>query len=260
MEIQGYNEWVTKYLILFFGALVVLLISIQITNLPAGRQVPKSQVPNNNQIPNYKVVFTSPSSFPSPKLRRGIKGEVKDFPFTVQAPTGEWGDPIFQDGCEEAAALMLHCGLQTADCRLQNGEIDKEWAREEIIKMSTGPADTSAKDTAERFFGDIKYQIVNLKSKEELKNGVWIVPMDGTKLGNPYYTAPGPERHMILVIGYDVKTDELITNDPGTKRGRGYRYKLDVFWNAIRDYPTGDHEPITEVNKNAILVMEPASE
>jgi len=189
------------------------------------------------------------------------KIEIKNFPFTVQAPNGDWGNPIFQDGCEEASTLMIKCALNSDLCLVKSGVIDKEWAAAEIIRISGweketygSSTDTSAKDTAKRLLGDINYEVKELKSSEELKNGVWIFPMDGRKLGNPYYTAPGPERHMILVIGYDSATDEVITNDAGTKRGKGYRYDRKIFWEAIRDYPTGDHEPIIGIEKKGILI------
>jgi len=198
--------------------------------------------------------------FNSPLTLRGETPKVLEFPFTVQAPLGEWDNPIFQDGCEEAAALMLQCAVGSVQCPVTNGDIDKNWAREQIIKMSDGPADTSAEDTAKKYLTNIKYQIINLESVEDLKSGIWIVPMDGRKLGNPYYTAPGPERHMILVIGFDPRTNEVITNDAGTKRGRGYRYNLDVFYNAIRDYPTGNHEPIITEVKTGILLSGLATE
>ena len=78
--------------------------------------------------------------------------------------------------------------------------------------------------------------------------------MNGQKLGNPFFTAPGPERHMLVVIGYDPEKLEFITNDPGTRQGEAYRYPVNVLWLAIRDYPTGDHEPITEVVKKMIVI------
>ena len=59
---------------------------------------------------------------------------------------------------------------------------------------------------------------------------------------------------MLLVIGYDYVTDEFITNEPGTKHGEGYRYKRDILYDAIRDYPSGFHEQIETIEKNIIAV------
>jgi len=81
-----------------------------------------------------------------------------------------------------------------------------------------------------------------------------VLPVNGQILGNPFYTQPGPERHMLVVIGYDPVKLEFITNDPGTRQGESYRYSVNVLWSSIRDYPTGNHEPITRVNKNIVVV------
>lgn len=230
----------------------------------------KIQINSNNQIINSKIESTSPPSPLSTIAERGNnKIILHEVPFTVQAPTGEWGDTTFQDGCEEASALALQCTIHNDQCPIINGAIDKNWAKGEIIKMAQwqrekygSAVDTSAFDTGKRLLGEryeIRYMIYDLKTSQDIidrlgEGNVLITPMDGQKLGNPNYTAPGPERHMVVVIGYDPKTDEIITNDGGTKRGQGYRYKRNVFWNAIRDYPTGDHEPILKIEKRAILV------
>ena len=59
---------------------------------------------------------------------------------------------------------------------------------------------------------------------------------------------------MIVVRGYDPVTKEFITNDPETRNGKLYKYKSDVLYEAIRDYPTGYHELITHIDKNMIVV------
>lgn len=134
-----------------------------------------------------------------------------------------------------------------------------EWEKEKFGSYR----DTSAKDTAGRiikdYFGydntEVKYDITATGITHELSIGnLVIVPADGRKLGNPYFTAPGPERHMLVVRGYDPKTNEFITNDNGTKRGETYRYKSSVLLGAIRDYPTGDGVPMTQERKAMIVV------
>ncbi len=185
-------------------------------------------------------------------------------PFTAQAPFGDWDDPLQQDGCEEASALMAVYWAK--------GEMlpNPETARDIIVaagewQLENYPAahDTSAQDTTDRIikeYFDWPYaevrNLTNLKQiLEALQTGnLVITPMDGQKLGNPYYTGDGPERHMLVIIGYETETQEFITNDPGTRQGRGFRYDQDVVWNAIRDYPTGNHVPIEEMNKTMIVV------
>jgi hypothetical protein len=71
-------------------------------------------------------------------------------------------------------------------------------------------------------------------------------------LGNPNFTSPGPLYHNLVLVGYD--GDNIITNDPGTKRGEGYVYNINILYNAIHDFP-GKPEDI-ESGKKAMIVLE----
>lgn len=198
-----------------------------------------------------------------PSISSDFKGVLLNVPFTPQAPFANWSDQRFEDGCEEASAIMAMAWV--------NGEtMTPQYVNEEIINISDyevknygGYQDTSAADTALRIFkGYFNYGNAEAKSdvgisdiKVELEKGnLVIVPMNGQKLKNPFYNPPGPIEHMVVVVGYDETTKEFITNDPGTKHGEGYRYKEDIFEKAMQDYPTGDHLPITEI-KTAMIVV-----
>ena len=185
-----------------------------------------------------------------------------DVPFTVQAPFGGWADERQDYGCEEASILMA--------MRWARGEtLTAAQAEQEIIAISEFEKeqygdfhDTSAQDTLKVMKAYFKYEnafvqfdIGTEDIKAELAKGnVVIVPIDGRNVGNPYYTPPGPPKHKIVIRGYDDATQEFITNDPGTKRGEGYRYGYDVLEGALLDYPTGINEPITEI-KTAMIVI-----
>jgi len=188
---------------------------------------------------------------------------VLDIPFTSQAPFEEWDNSIYQDGCEEAASIMV------VYWALEKG-LNKEIANKEIVAISEyetenfgGFIDTSAVDTIKRiiqgYFGYngvlVREGVVLSDIINEIEKGkAVIVPANGRLLGNPYFTPPGPERHNLVIRGYDSETKEFITNDPGTKRGEIYRYDEQVLFNAIRDYPTGNHLPIEKIKKNMIVV------
>lgn len=175
-------------------------------------------------------------------------------PFAAQAPFGNWSDPRQQDGCEEASTLM-------AMYWVQGKSLTPAIAEKEILAISDWEErtygsyhDTSAEDTNKRILqGYFKYNDAKVRHnvslediKAELRAGhAVITPMNGKALNNPYFTAGGPDRHMLIVIGYDPATKEIITHDPGTRQGRSYRYKESVFYSAMRDYATGYHEPIT---------------
>lgn len=189
---------------------------------------------------------------------------VLKVPFVSQAPFGNWADPRQEDGCEEASALMA--------MRWREGKpLSANEGLREILAISRYEEDTygsyndtSAQDTVDRIFAGyfkysgayVRYTITKddiLKTLDEGK--LVIVPANGQKLGNPNFTPPGPLEHMLIIKGYDWETKEFITNDPGTRRGEGYRYDMAVVMKSIRDYPTGHGEPLTGHELTAMIVV-----
>jgi hypothetical protein len=183
--------------------------------------------------------------------------------FTSQAPNYDWKDPRLQDGCEEAAILMAYYWTK--------GErLNSEIALKELLSMSEYQStnfneyrDTSLKDSANRlltgYFKYNNYKIVENVTLNQIIDNLYqkhlvILPMNGKTLHNPYFTGDGPDRHMLLLIGYDPKTQEFITNDAGTWKGQDYRYSEKIIYSAIRDYNTGYHLPITEDHKNMLVI------
>lgn len=187
---------------------------------------------------------------------------IENVPFTAQAPFGEWSISTFQNGCEEASVVMAaYWALEKP--------LTKEIAKKEIIALAEfedkkhgQSIDTSAKDTEKLFkeyysiiTTEVRTDIAMVDIQETLATGaVVIVPADGRKLKNPNFKQPGPTTHMVVVIGYDAQMREFITNDSGTRNGKGYRYEEEVFYGAIRDYPTGNHLPIVGIHKDMIVV------
>ncbi len=193
------------------------------------------------------------------ELKESIKQSV---PFISQAPHAQWEDPQFQDACEEASMIMAYAWIT------DNGNISKNDAEEEMKKLFSfedeklkGSIDTSADDTALIFqeYYDHPAEVYNDVTMEDIynflaQNAIVIVPTNGRMLANPNFANGGPDRHMLVIIGYDKKSKEFITNDPGTRLGRGYKYKDSTLYNAIRDYKTGTKEEISGGNKNVIVI------
>ena len=101
---------------------------------------------------------------------------------------------------------------------------------------------------------EIRYNISAMDIKRELAKGnLVITPMAGRLLKNPYYTPPGPAYHYMLFKGYDDRAGVFITNDAGTKRGEGFRYKYSVAYNAIHDW-TGNKKTIGRGRKVMIVL------
>ncbi len=187
-----------------------------------------------------------------------------EVPFTAQAPFAEWNDLRQQEGCEEASVFMaMHWAKRSS--------FNPEDARAAILAMSDFQStnwgeyvDTSALDTVNRLFKafykfhDVTYQenISAQDIKAALKAAsIVLISVDGKALQNPYFVAGGPERHMLVVTGFDGVRGEFITNEPGTKRGEDYRYKQTIIEQALRDYPSGRYVPIPENAKTAMIIV-----
>lgn len=184
-------------------------------------------------------------------------------PFRSQAPFGEWGNDIFQDGCEEASIIM-------ALAWVNNKTVSQRYMHDEIIKITNYELkqygehhDISTYDTSQVIKNYLKYekikyitditlnQIVN-----ELESGnIIIAPTNGQILNNPHFVAPGPLNHMLVITGYNPLKKQFITNDPGTRWGKNFKYSQDVLFESIRDYPTGYYEPNPNIKKNVIIVQ-----
>ncbi|TXH01827.1 MAG: hypothetical protein E6P95_01115 [Candidatus Moraniibacteriota bacterium] len=193
-----------------------------------------------------------------------VSVETIEYPvsFTSQAPTGDWSKSVFQDGCEEASTLMVwmaKTGTTLSPIKVRDKLIDMATFQEKIIGHGV---DTDVSDTQEyllkQYFAIADARVVYDFTLDELKESVMtnfvIVPTNGRALKNPNFTAPGPLQHMLVIKGYDVVTKEFITNDPGTRKGENYRYSEQVLYDAIREYPTGKHVPITTQRKAMIVV------
>ncbi len=187
-----------------------------------------------------------------------------DVPFVCQAPEGNWSQP-YQDACEEANLVMAMRFVQAKAQSRAQAKAEILSLVEFQIKHYGDYHSTTAAQTAQLIRDYYNYNNVTVtdevsveKIKQELNEGnLVIAPMAGQLLGNPYYTAPGPVYHMLLIKGYDDSTSEFITNDDGTRRGRSYRYQYLTIINAIHDW-TGNPETIKQGAK-VIIIISPRS-
>lgn len=181
-------------------------------------------------------------------------------PFLCQAPYGNWSQP-WQDGCEEAAIIMAMRYVKGE--RLTKAEGNRVILDQVAFQRRKlgGHYDLTAEQSAQLIKDyynynnvEVRYDITIEDIKGELAKGnLVITPMAGRELSNPYYTLPGPIYHYMLFKGYDDRSGEFITNDPGTKRGRNYRYKYEIAYDAIHDW-TGSKQTIASGKKAMIVV------
>lgn len=236
--------------------LVVLGIVMGVYFLPQLTSVPSHQptrlLTNNPTVPS--VIIPPVPLLPPQAL-------TQDVPFTKQAPFSEWSDPRQQNACEEAAVLIAgkwqnHATIASP----QEAKTDILTLSHLAESMFGDYVDSSTADTLRLFqaywhttTGEVKYDITLDDIKTELAAGrIVIVPLNGRKLNNPYFTAGGPDRHMVVIIGYDDATGMFTTNDPGIGRGKDYQYPYQTLFAALRDFITGDHVPIT-ITRSAMI-------
>ncbi|MDD5043375.1 MAG: C39 family peptidase [Patescibacteria group bacterium] len=181
-------------------------------------------------------------------------------PFAPQAPFADWGMP-YQEACEEASIIMAakYFKDEPLDKNIMNDEILKlvEWEKNYFGFWEDSTAENVV-EILDKYYNvkaRTSKEVSADKIKEELNKGnLIIVPTAGRLLDNPYFSGEGPAYHMLVIRGYD--RNEFITNDPGTKRGEGFKYKYDNLLNAVHDW-NGTKENIYTGQKIMVVVETP---
>lgn len=204
-------------------------------------------------LPFEAATVPSPTSAPAPIVREvppsppslpAVDAINLDVPFASQAPFANWVQP-YQDACEEATIIMIERYLRGASLTLQ--EMDTEILRMVDLQQDRYGffRDSNVAETvrlAEASYPDITARAVYDITAEDIRAALAggtpvLVLVNGQKIGNPFYTFPGPERHTLVIKG--VTGNTFITNDPGTRRGADFAYPIDTVMNALVDYDGG---------------------
>jgi len=182
-------------------------------------------------------------------------------PFTSQAPFGDWSWP-WADFCEEASIVMSYAYV--AGKQFTTYDFAVEMIKLAIFELKTlgYEKDTNVADTLRMltdYYGYKKARIMEnptsqLIRDEVLKGNLVIVPAAGQKLENPYFRAPGPRYHMVVIKGFD--HSDFIVNEPGTRLGNGFRYSQSNLMDAMHDF-VPEPAAITVGRKAVIIVEKP---
>lgn len=188
-----------------------------------------------------------------------------EVPFMSQAPSKQWQSILYQYACEEASIIIATHWIAGEKENISIGKAEQELEKLfEITKKKYGSSiDMSAEDTAKllrEYSGSNSVEVVYDITLENVirtlaDDKIIIVPVDGEWLDNKYFAGTGPERHMVVIIGYDYKKKEFITNDPGTNRGKDFRYTFDNLMSSLRNYSTGDKITIDEDERRIMIVV-----
>jgi hypothetical protein len=179
-------------------------------------------------------------------------------PFVPQAPFAVWDD-LHNEACEEAAMIIVNSWFKDEDLNahlMEQAILNLvKWEQENGYTIDV-TADETVKILNDYFKlkAEAVAEVTIKRIKQEILAGqLIIIPAAGRLLGNPYYRRPGPLYHMLVIRGYDESRGEFITNDPGTKRGEGFRYKYQTLINAIHDWPKQGKtkDDVSEAEMNA---------
>lgn len=209
-------------------------------------------VSENNDEP-----ITDPSSEPSASGGELPEQINLDVTFYSQAPDADWGMP-WQEACEEASLILAY--YYATDQPLTKEKFKEEvwglvdWQNENFggyIHTSTAQNTEILKG----YFGYEDFEIVDDPTIEDMKKALAaghpiVAPFAGRMMINPFFTAPGPYYHVIVIKGYDGKN--FITNDVGTRRGHNFIYSYENTMSSLHDYD--DEKDIEEGDKRMIIL------
>ncbi len=243
---KNYRKWKkSKLLIIFVLVLLLLLIITVIFGRKVYNHFKKDSGVADQNIdtsdfyhPLVPVASAPSSTAPTPAVPLPINALIT-IDFTSQAPFAVW-DTLHEDTCEEASFLMVKHYLDKtplgsaaevdAELRLM---VDWETANGYGPSISLEELNQIAKDHY-NLTGQIKTATVENIETDIAAGRPVIVPAGGKLLGNPNFTAGGPNYHMLVVKSYD--SAHFITNDPGTRNGNSYVYSQPVLMNAIHNW------------------------
>lgn len=239
------------------------------------RDVVPASLPTEQPRPTASTseVPGTPGASTSPKPTAGAAKSVVNLAvqFFSQAPRGDWSLP-WQEACEEASAILVGAYWSGETLTLASMEDHIRAAVAWQVERFGFYEETTSQQTADMLkalYGfsrvDVEYDAGVSRIAVHLRAGrPVIVPLAGRMLGNPYYTAPGPIYHMLVVKGITADGD-LITQDVGTRHGRDFVYSPEVFEAAMHDAPQGgatwpagvDPEQYIKTGRKAMIVVYP---
>jgi uncharacterized protein YvpB len=200
-------------------------------------------------------VTVTPAASAKPTSTAAPAGSAKlTVPFFSQAPFGVW-DPLHEDACEETSLLMVKYFNENTNPSKEAADqdiIDLVHAGERVghgLSITLDQLNRLAADHLGMKTGRIKQGATVEDLKAEISAGrPVIVGAAGKILPNPNFRDGGPVYHMLVLIGYDEQG--FITNDPGTSRGKDFRYTFDELYHALHDW---NEQDIMQGGKNYLV-------
>lgn len=232
-----------RSVLILISLLLVSLIVVVFVESKRLHPAEETKVVSNQNINSHQEIGNvSENSNTEATLPEKILIKV---PFTVQAPNANW-DAVHEEACEEASLIMLKHFIKKEPI----GSAEQVEAEiQSMIKYETDNGykqDVSMDELAqiaEGYYGLKTARVEKHISLDDIKKELAagrpvIVPASGKMLDNPNFRNGGPLYHSLVIVGYDEKG--FITNDPGTRKGEGFRYSFDNLFNAMHDWNATD--------------------
>lgn len=169
-----------------------------------------------------------------------------DMPFFTQAPHSNWDYP-WQEACEEASVLLvanLYQDLQFDTETYNRALLDLvDW---EMATFGAYEHTTVAQtlQMMEENYGleGVVHEDPSFEDIQAILNrgNLIIAPFAGKLLGNPNYKNGGPLYHMMVIKGYDIEKNQIVTHDVGTRNGADYVYDWAIIELALHDWHDTD--------------------
>lgn len=231
--------------------IIILLVSLAIGLFLLFARGDSNELASNTNKASNNNSSTGNINSNTPIILRGPDVEIPSslklsVPFTPQAPTANW-DELHNEACEEASIIMAQAyfnGITSLPPATVEHEINKltKYQKDTFgyyLSINTSETARMAKDV----YG-LQTEIVKVSErniKQALAEGKLVIfPAQGQMLGNPNFTSPGPVYHMFVITGYDGST--FITNDPGTRNGKDYKYSYSTLEAAAGNWSHTDYD------------------
>lgn len=223
-----------KYIILFF---LLIAVGAAIWHVYAKNTVNEPQFPAINQ----ESKETADNAPIAPKTYANL-----EVPYINEAPENIWTGS-WKNACEEATIAMVqkyYQGIKTVSILEAKEYLQMLFDFQKQTYGSDANSDVARTAKIIEAKTSFKATIVLNPTLEQIKNelnhGRPIIAFHrgfDLKNKNIPFLATGSSYHTTVIKGYDDKTGQFITNDPGdTIQGLDHVYDYDLFLKSIHDY------------------------
>ena len=246
---------VSAYAVIFLGLIIAgYFFIVQIVEKKTENNIDvykPAQKVVNQPVADFTVGDAPPinksEALENPKMpEKKIADVFFKVPYVNEAPHGIFAGS-WKNACEEASIAMVegyYSGKETIPINEAVKFMEMLFEKQNILYGSNSNSDAAITAEIINKYSSYGAFIKENPTIEEIKSEIdegrpVITPNYGFGLKNPNipFLASGSSYHMVVVIGYNDKTREFITNDSGDgKTGAGYRYGYDLFMATVRDY------------------------